>query len=717
MNEAHILKIADELNVKLKQVQATALLLEEGATIPFIARYRKEATGSLDEVAITAIRDRVSQLQELDKRRDAIIKALEEQGRLTDELKEKIHAAETLAILDDIYLPYRPKRRTRATIAKEKGLEPLAKLIFEQKNIDPTSEAAAFVNAEKGVESAEDALAGARDIVAEWVNEDQETRGKVRELYLTAGVFKSKVIPGKEEEGIKYKDYFDWEEPVPKAPSHRVLAMRRGAKEGFLSLHVSPPEDKALSLLEGLFIKGTGLASQQVKMAVHDSYKRLLSLSMETEIRLTTKERADEEAIRVFTENMRQLLLAPPLGQKNILALDPGFRTGCKVVCLDKQGKLLHTDTIYPHQSSKDSLASSASKIVDLCNRFQIEAIAIGNGTAGRETESFVRSLDISKNTIVVMVNESGASVYSASEVAREEFPDYDLTVRGSVSIGRRLMDPLAELVKIDPKSIGVGQYQHDVDQNALKKSLDDVVISCVNMVGVDVNTASKQLLTYVSGLGPQLAENIVKFRNEHGPFRSREELKNVPRLGANTFVLAAGFLRIPNGENPLDGSAVHPESYPIVNTMANDLKCAVIDLMRNESLRKNITLNKYVTDKVGLPTLTDIMAELSKPGRDPREKFETFGFAEGIEKIEDLKPGMSLPGIVTNITAFGAFVDIGVHQDGLVHISELADKFVKNPNDAVKVHQKVTVTVLEVDMKRRRISLSMKKNPKPTNN
>lgn len=717
MNEAHIHKIAGELNLKPKQVQATAMLLEEGATVPFIARYRKEATGSLDEVAITTIRDRLSQLHELDKRREAIMKALEEQGKLTDELKEKIHAAETLAILEDIYLPYRPKRRTRATIAKEKGLEPLAKLIFEQKNIDPTAEAAAFVNAEKGVESAEDALAGARDIIAEWVNEDQETRGKMRELYLTEGVFKSKVIPGKEEEGIKYKDYFDWEEPVPKAPSHRILAMRRGAKEGFLSLHVSPPEDKSLSLMEGRFVKGNGLASQQVRLAVHDSYKRLLSLSMETEIRLTTKERADEEAIRVFTENLRQLLLAPPLGQKNILALDPGFRTGCKVVCLDKQGKLLHTDVIYPHQSSKESIAESASKIVDLCNRFKIEAIAIGNGTAGRETESFVRSLDIPKNTILVMVNESGASIYSASEAAREEFPEYDLTVRGSVSIGRRLMDPLAELVKIDPKSIGVGQYQHDVDQNALKKSLDDVVISCVNMVGVDVNTASKQLLTYVSGLGPQLAENIVKFRNEHGPFRSREELKKVPRLGPNTFELAAGFLRIPNGENPLDGSAVHPESYPIVNTMANDLKCAVIDLMRNESFRKKISLTQYITDKVGLPTLNDIVAELSKPGRDPREKFETFAFAEGIEKAEDLKPGMSLPGIVTNITAFGAFVDIGVHQDGLVHISELADKFVKNPHDAVKVHQKVLVTVLDVDLKRRRISLSMKKNQKPIHN
>ncbi|TLD41254.1 MAG: Transcription accessory protein (S1 RNA-binding domain) [Candidatus Jettenia ecosi] len=571
------------------------------------------------------------------------------------------------------------------------------------------------MNPEKGVDSVEDALAGARDIIAEWVNEDQTARTKMRDLYTNSGIFKTKVIPGKEEEGIKYKDYFDWEEPISEAPSHRILAMRRGEKEGFLILHVNPPEDKALLLLEALFVKGDGLASQQVRMAVHDSYKRLLSLSMETEIRIATKERAEMEAIRVFAENVRQLLLASPLGQKNVLAVDPGFRTGCKVVCLNRQGKLVHTDTIYPHQSEK-ATAEAASTIIRLCEQFAIEAIAIGNGTAGRETESFIRKLKLPGKILVVMVNESGASVYSASETAREEFPDYDVTVRGSVSIGRRLMDPLAELVKIDPKSIGVGQYQHDVDQGALKKSLDDIVISCVNKVGVEVNTASKQLLTYVSGLGPQLAGNIVKYRNEHGPFTSREELKKVPRLGPNAFEQSAGFLRIRDGDNPLDGSAVHPESYLMVYDMAKDLGCSVIDLMRSEELRKKINLTKYVTDKVGLPTLNDILAELSKPGRDPREKFEAFGFAEGIEKMEDVKPGMRLPGIVTNITAFGAFVDIGVHQDGLVHISELADTFVKNPNDFVRVHQTVTVTVLDVDRKRKRISLSMRNKQKQAN-
>lgn len=715
MNEVHIIKIASELHLTLKQVRGTAVLLEEEATVPFIARYRKEATGSLDEVAITTIRNRLIQLADLDKRREAIVKALEERGQLTDELKEKLIAAESLTVLEDIYLPYRPKRRTRATIAREKGLEPLAKLIFDQDDRDPAAEAAAFVNSEKGVDSVEDALAGARDIIAEWVNEDQTARTKMRDLYTDSGIFKTKVIPGKEEEGIKYKDYFDWEEPVSEAPSHRILAMRRGEKEGFLILHVNPPEDKALSLLEVLFVKGDGLASQQVKIAVHDSYKRLLSLSMETEVRIATKERAEEEAIRVFAENVRQLLLASPLGQKNVLAVDPGFRTGCKVVCLNRQGKLVHTDTIYPHQSEK-ATAEASTTIIRLCEQFDIEAIAIGNGTAGRETESFIRNLKLPGKILVAMVNESGASVYSASETAREEFPDHDVTVRGSVSIGRRLMDPLAEMVKIDPKSIGVGQYQHDVDQGALKKSLDDVVISCVNKVGVEVNTASKQLLTYVSGLGPQLAGNIVKYRNEHGPFTSREELKKVPRLGPNAFEQSAGFLRIRDGGNPLDGSAVHPESYPIVYDMAKDLGCSVTDLMRSEELRKKINLTKYVTDKVGLPTLNDILAELSKPGRDPREKFEAFEFAEGIEKMEDVKPGMRLPGIVTNITAFGAFVDIGVHQDGLVHISELADTFVKNPNDFVRVHQTVTVTVLDVDVKRKRISLSMRNKQKQAN-
>lgn len=708
MNELHITKISNELNLLPKQVRATALLLHEGSTVPFIARYRKEATGSLDEVAITTIRDRLSALLELDKRREAILKSLQEREQLTDELKEKIEEAESLAILEDIYLPYRPKRRTRATIAKEKGLEPLAERIYAQSDIDLTAEASSFINEEKGVNSYEDALSGARDIIAEWINEDQLARTKIRDLYMSDGVFQSKVISGKEEEGIKYKDYFNWEEPVNKAPSHRILAMRRGENEGFLSLHIYPPDDKALTILETLFVKGAGPASQQVKMAVHDSYKRLLSPSMETEIRLLTKECAEKDAIKVFVENLRQLLLAPPLGQKNILSIDPGFRTGCKIVCLDRQGKLLHTDTIFPHQSKKDA-DEAVSKITDMCERFDIEAIAVGNGTAGRETESFIRAIHFPRNIQVVMVNESGASVYSASEIAREEFPDHDVTVRGSVSIGRRLMDPLAELVKIDPRSIGVGQYQHDVDQGALKKSLDEVVMSCVNMVGVEVNTASKELLMYVSGLGPQLAGNIVKYRNEHGPFTSREELKKVPRLGPHAFVQSAGFLRIRNGKNLLDGSAVHPESYSIVDAMVKDMKCSVLDLMQNEKLRKGIDLKKYVTDTVGIPTLSDIMAELAMPGRDPRDKFESFGFAEGIMKIEDVTPGMRLPGIITNITAFGAFVDIGVHQDGLVHISELADSFVKNPNDIVKVHQRVTVTVLNVDLHRRRISLSLK--------
>ncbi len=714
MNETHIPKIAQELGFTPKQVQATTDLLNEGATIPFIARYRKEVTGSLDEVAITKIRDRLNQLMELDKRRETILKSLEERGQLTDELEEKILSAETMAVLEDIYLPYRPKRRTRAMIAKERGLEPLAQRLFAQNDIDPLTEATAFVNSEKEVDSVEDALAGARDIIAEWVNEDQTARARMREFFSLKAVFKSKIISGKEAEGIKYKDYFDWQEPVNTAPSHRILAVRRGENEDFLTLRVLPPEDEALEILEGLFVKGEGPASQQVRMSVHDGYKRLLSPSMETEIRFETKKRADEEAIRVFVENVRQLLLAPPLGQKNILAIDPGFRTGCKVVCLDRQGKLLHTGTIYPLQSEKGA-ADAGSKILEMCERFLIEAIAVGNGTGGRETEAFIRSLDLSKNIQVVMVNESGASVYSASEVAREDFPDQDVTVRGAVSIGRRLIDPLAELVKIDPKSIGVGQYQHDVDQGALKSSLDDVVISCVNRVGVEVNTASKQLLTYVSGLGPQLARGIVEYRNEHGPFRSRQELKQVPRLGPKAFEQAAGFLRIRDGENPLDRSAVHPESYPIVDAMARDLGCSVLDLMHDEKLRKRIDLGQYLSDKAGLPTLNDILSELSKPGRDPREQLESFQFAEGIEKIENLKPGMKLPGIVTNITAFGVFVDIGVHQDGLVHISEVSHRFVKNPAEVVRVHQKVMVTVLDVDLARKRISLSMKDSPPQT--
>jgi len=710
MKEECILKIAQELTYHPKQVQATVDLLSEGATVPFIARYRKEATGSLDEVAITTIRDRLEQLQELDKRREAILKSMEERGQLTDELQEKIQVAETMAVLEDIYLPFRPKRRTRATMAREKGLEPLAHLLMVQEILDLQNEAAGFVDAEKGVESGEEALAGARDIIAEWVNEDQSARALLRELFSSQGVFKSKVITDKEEEGIKYKDYFLWEEPVVSAPSHRILAMRRGEKEGFLLLRVLPPEEEVLHQLEAQFLKGEGPASEQVRLAVHDGYKRLLAPSMETEIRLATKKRADEEAIRVFKENLRQLLLAPPLGEKNVLAIDPGFRTGCKCVCLDRQGKLLHHETIFI--LSEKGTAEAGSKVLNMVERFAIEAIAIGNGTAGRETEAFVLTLDLPNTIPVVMVNESGASIYSASEAAREEFPDQDVTVRGSISIGRRLMDPLAELVKIEPKSIGVGQYQHDVDQGALKNSLDDVVISCVNRVGVEVNTASKQLLAYVSGLGPQLAKGIVEYRNQHGPFHSREDLKQVPRLGPKAFEQAAGFLRIREGENPLDGSAVHPESYFIVDAMARNLGCEITDLLRDDLLRKKIDLKLYITGKVGLPTLEDILTELSKPGRDPREQFEMFRFTDGVEKIEDVQPGMKLPGIVTNITAFGVFVDIGVHQDGLVHISQLADRFVKNPNEVVKVHQKVLATVLEVDLSRKRISLSLKEGP-----
>ena len=709
MNEKHIEKIATELGLRSHRVLATAQLIEDGATVPFIARYRKETTGSLDEVAITAIRDRLAQLKELDKRRESILKSLQERDLITDELKERIVAAETLTALEDIYLPYRPKRRTRATMALEKGLEPLAKVLFEQEETtDPLREAAAFVDPEKGVGSAEDALSGARDIIAEWVNEDAEARQKMRALYAQKGAFKTKVILGREADGGKYRDYFDWEEPVATAPSHRILAALRGETEVVLGLRVLAPEDGTLALLETLFVKGNGAASEQVKEAVHDSFNRLLSHAMETQIRLSAKERADTEAIKVFADNLRELLLAPPLGQKNVLAIDPGIRTGCKVACLDSQGKLFQTATIYPFQS-EHARAASAAKLRELLDTYEVEAIAVGNGTGGRETESFVKNLDLPRNAPVVMVNESGASVYSASEVARAEFPDLDVSFRGAISIGRRLMDPLAELVKIDPKSIGVGQYQHDVNQQALRNSLDDVVMSCVNGVGVEVNTASEQLLTYVSGLGPQLAKKIIVYRNEHGPFLSREELKKVQRLGPKAFEQAAGFLRIRNGKNPLDGSAVHPESYPVVEAMAKDLACSVKDLLDNESVRRRINLSKYVTKKVGMPTLNDILTELGKPGRDPRKQFEIFGFAQDVERIEDLQVGMRLPGVVTNVTAFGAFVDVGVHQDGLVHVSQLADRFVRDPRHVVRVNQKVTVTVLDVDLARSRISLSMK--------
>ena len=709
MNQIHVIKIASELSVRPTQVQATAELLEGGATVPFIARYRKEATGTLDETVVTAIRDRLGQLKELDDRREAIIKSLEERGLLTDELKGKILQAETMAVLEDIYLPYRPKRRTRAIIAREKGLQPLADLIFAQDpTVDPMAQAVAFVDAEKGVASVEEALAGAKDIIAESVNEDQQARANMREMFQIEGKLSSQVVPGKETEGIKYEDYFKWEEPVAKAPSHRILAMRRGREEGFLRLQVVAPDEKALMILGGLFVKGRSPCATLVQEAVTDSYKRLLSPSMETEILAATKLRADEEAIRVFAENLRQLLLAPPLGQKNVLAIDPGFRTGCKVVCLDRQGQLKHHDVVFPHQSERLATADAA-KVVELCEKFDIEIIAIGNGTAGRETEAFVKAIKFPRSIPIVMVNESGASIYSASEVARDEFPDQDVTVRGAVSIGRRLMDPLAELVKIDPKSIGVGQYQHDVDQPLLRHSLDDVVVSCVNNVGVEVNTASKQLLQYVSGLGPQLAQNIIAFRNENGPFKSRRDLMQVPRLGAKAFEQAAGFLRIREAANPLDASAVHPESYHVVDRMAADVGCSVADLMKNEAFRRQVRLQNYVSDAIGLPTLNDIVQELAKPGRDPRQQFEIFSFAEGVNKIEDVKCGMRLPGIVTNVTAFGAFVDIGVHQDGLVHVSQLADRFVKDPAEVVKVHQKVMVTVLEVDLVKKRISLTMK--------
>ncbi|HSI75603.1 MAG TPA: Tex family protein [Lunatimonas sp.] len=711
-NLNHYFKIAEEIGVLLKQVDSTVALLDEGATVPFISRYRKEVTGSLDEVQVATIRDRIQQLRDLDKRKEAVLKSIKEQGKLTPELEKKIEAAETMSILEDIYLPYKPKRRTKGTIAKEKGLEPLATQLFEQAaGVDPEVLAAEYVDAEKEVANVEEALQGARDIMAEWINEDAETRKKVRQLFIEEGKFTSKVIPGKEEEAAKYRDYFEWSEPIKTAPSHRVLAMRRGEKELFLMLDTCPEETDAIAVIEKQVITGHGATAEQVKLAVKDSYKRLLKPSMETEVRLYSKKKADEEAIRVFADNLRQLLLAAPLGEKAVIAIDPGFRTGCKMVCLGPQGQFLEYETIYPNEPQR-KVALSAATILQWVKKYEVKAIAIGNGTAGRETETFVKAIGLPSEVIVVMVNESGASIYSASDVAREEFPDFDLTVRGAVSIGRRLMDPLAELVKIDAKSIGVGQYQHDVDQPALKNSLDDTVMSCVNGVGVEVNTASKQLLTYVSGLGPALAQNIVQYRNENGPFKSREEIRKVPRLGDKAYEQAAGFLRIRNGVNPLDSSAVHPERYELVAKMAKDLGCQVNELLREKSLAEKIPLKNYVSEEVGLPTLKDILDELSKPGRDPRETFEVFSFEEGVNSMKDLKVGMKLPGLVTNITKFGAFVDIGVHQDGLVHLSHLADRFIKDPSEAVTVNQKVEVTVMEVDIARKRIGLSMKADP-----
>ncbi|WP_205941093.1 Tex family protein [Albibacterium indicum] len=700
-------RISKELGLALSQVKNTIGLLEDSATIPFIARYRKELTKGLDEVQITAIRDLQKRLQDIDKRRDAIIKSIEEQQKMTPDLLERLNNADSLSILEDVYLPYKPKRRTRATIAREKKLQGLADRLLEQKAGSVKELAEGYINTELAVTDTEEALAGARDILAELFSESAVVRAAIRNLFLNNGAYKSTLVEGKEEQAQKYKDYFDWQEPVKTIASHRLLAMRRGEREEFLRLDLSVEEVDALGVLRKEFVKAKNEASEQVDMAIQDSYKRLIKPSIETEVRVLSRQKADEEAIAVFAENARQLLLAAPLGQKRLLAIDPGFRTGCKMVCLDEQGKLLYNSTIYPH-NGEDKLKDSSRIVQNVIEQYNIEAIAIGNGTAGRETELFIRNLAPSTVT-VVMVNENGASIYSASAVAREEFPDYDITVRGAVSIGRRLMDPLAELVKIDPKSIGVGQYQHDVDQTKLQTSLDDTVSSCVNSVGVSLNTASKQILSYVSGLGPALAQNIVKYRDENGPFRNRQDLKKVPRLGDKAFEQAAGFLRITNAENPLDASAVHPERYSLIENMASDLNSSVADLLKDEEKRKRIELKNYVTDEVGLPTLNDILTELAKPGRDPREQFEAFSFAEGVNGIEDLKVGMKLPGIVTNITNFGAFVDIGVHQDGLVHLSQLANKFVKDANEIVKVNQQVEVKVTEVDVARNRISLSMK--------
>lgn len=708
----YVLRIAQETGLGVARVSAVARLLAEGATVPFIARYRKEATGEMDEVQITAVRDRLERLRELDARRAAILKSLEENKHLTPELKAAVEKASTSTELEDLYAPYRPKRRTRATIARERGLGPLADFIFENQNADAAAEAAKFVAPDKEVPDVAAALAGARDILAERISDDKTARAACREIYEKSAELSSEVIKGKEEEGAKFKDYFEWSEPLASAPSHRVLAIRRGEKEGFLFFRITVNEDEAFSRLDKIFVGGNGACGNEVRTASHDSWKRLLGPSLETEARLKSKERADEEAIRVFASNVSELLMAPALGQKSVLALDPGFRTGCKLVVLDAQGKLLHHEVIFPTAGSQAQYADAENRIRILCHQFKVQAIAIGNGTASRETETFVRGCGLPASIPVVVVNESGASIYSASEVAREEFPNEDVTVRGAVSIGRRLMDPLAELVKIDPKSIGVGQYQHDVNQIALKRSLDDVVVSCVNRVGVEVNTASKQLLSYVSGLNASIAANIVAYRDEHGAFRSRRELKNVPRLGEKAFEQCAGFLRIRGGEHPLDASAVHPERYALVEKMAADLGCDVPALLADGRLRARIDLRKYVSDDVGLPTLQDILKELEKPGRDPREKFEAFAFKEGVHEISDLKEGMRLPGIVTNVTAFGAFVDVGVHQDGLVHVSQLADDFVKDPADVVKVGQKVSVTVMEVDIPRRRIGLSMKTNP-----
>ena len=705
-NDKHIVLIAGELGISVKQVGSTVKLLDEGATIPFISRYRKEQTGSLDEVQVANIRDRLNQLVELQKRKETVLSTIEGQGKLTDELRHRIQACFDSVELEDIYLPYKPKRRTKATIAKERGLEPLADIIYKQLERNVASVAQPFVNDD--VPTVTDAIAGARDIIAEWISENEKARNIARRHFRKAATITSKLVKGKEVEGAKYSDYFDWNEEVKRCASHRFMAMRRGQAEGFLKVSISPLSDDVLDELSQTFVKHDNESADHVDLAIEDSYKRLIEPSIENEFTSALKESADLEAITVFSDNLRQLMLASPLGQKNVLALDPGFRSGCKLVCLDSQGNLKHNENIYPHPPQNEQ-SKAMSKISALVDTYKIEAIAIGNGTASRETESLVKRIRFNRDVNVYVVSEDGASIYSASTVAREEFPDYDVTVRGAVSIGRRLMDPLAELVKIDPKSIGVGQYQHDVDQGKLKHGLDTVVESCVNHVGVNLNTASKHLLTYISGLGPQLAKNIVEYRRDNGDFISRSQIKKIPRLGEKAFEQCAGFLRIVNAKNPLDNSAVHPESYHVVEQMAKDLDCSVNDLLADEANRKRIDINKYVTNQIGLPTLKDIINELAKPGRDPRQGIKVFEFAEGVYTIEHLVPGMTLPGIVTNITNFGAFVDIGVKQDGLVHISQMADRFITSPSEVVKLHQHVKVKVLEVDPARKRIQLTMK--------
>ena len=697
--------IATALNIAVRQVENTLSLLNGGATIPFISRYRKEATGGLDEVQIGEIKERYDKLTEIAKRKETILKTIEEQGKLTADLKKHIEACWDATELEDIYLPYKPKRKTRAEAARQKGLEPLATILMMQRENNLMARVRTFIKGD--VKDEEDALKGARDIIAEQVSEDERSRNQLRNQFNRQAIISSKVVKGKEEEAAKYKDYFDFSEPLKRCTSHRLLAIRRGEAEGLLKVSISPDDEECTERLERNYVRGNNECSQQVKEAVRDAYKRLLKPSIETEFAALSKEKADEEAIRVFAGNLRQLLLAPPLGQKRVMGIDPGYRTGCKVVCLDAQGNLLHNETIYPHPP-KSEHGVSVRKLTKLVEQYAIEAIAIGNGTASRETEAFVTSQRYDRKLQVFVVSEDGASIYSASKIAREEFPEYDVTVRGAVSIGRRLMDPLAELVKIDAKSIGVGQYQHDVDQTALKKSLDTTVESCVNSVGVNLNTASRHLLTYVSGLGPTLAQNIVDYRAENGAFTSRKELMKVPRMGAKAFEQCAGFLRIPGAKNPLDNSAVHPESYAVVEHIAKDMKCSVEDLIKNKELRNKIDIKKYVTDQVGLPTLTDILAELEKPGRDPRQAIKVFEFDKNVKTIDDLKVGMTLPGIVTNITNFGCFVDVGIKENGLVHVSQLCREFVSDPTTVVSIHQHVQVKVIGIDMERKRISMTM---------